>query len=161
MGSRLGRVGEAVRRLLADGSYDSARRIHRPHRTLLAATVVLLVLPGATSAAELPVVGSGVELPGWASTAELRYGDRGRTVASLQRRLETLGYLEPRWIDGIFGKQTRDAVVALQGWEQIHRDGVVGPQTRRELKARASAATLAEATTRTRDRSGAAGAAGG
>jgi N-acetylmuramoyl-L-alanine amidase len=135
MGSRLGRVGEAVRRLLADGSYDSARRIdRRPHRTLVAATVVLLVLPGATSAAELPVVGSGVELPGWASTAELRYGDRGRTVASLQRRLETLGYLEPRWIDGIFGKQTRDAVVALQGWEQIHRDGVVGPQTRRELK---------------------------
>ena len=135
MESRLGRAGEAVKRLLTDGSYDSARRIdRRPGRTLLAATVVLLLLPGATSAAELPVVGSGVELTGWASTAELRYGDRGRTVASLQRRLETLGYLEPRWIDGIFGKQTRDAVVALQGWEQIHRDGVVGPQTRRELK---------------------------
>ncbi len=90
MGSRLGRVGEALRRLLADGSYDSARRIDkRPHRTLLAAAAVLLVLPGATSAAELPVIGSGVELPGWASTAELRYGNRGRTVASLQRRLET------------------------------------------------------------------------
>src|SRR6266496_3659087 len=78
MGSRLGRVGEALRRLLADGSYDSARRIDkRPHRTLLAAAAVLLVLPGATSAAELPVIGSGVVLPGWASTAELRYGNGG------------------------------------------------------------------------------------
>lgn len=53
---------------------------------------------------------------------------------SLQRRLVTLGYLERGAIDGVFGDETRDAVVALQGWEQIHRDGVVGPQTRRALQ---------------------------
>jgi len=92
MGSQLRRAGEAVTRLLPDASYDSARGIdRRPHRTLLAPIVVLLVLPTAASAAELPVVGSGVEPLGWASTAELSYGDRGRIVASLQRRLVTLG----------------------------------------------------------------------
>jgi N-acetylmuramoyl-L-alanine amidase len=83
---------------------------------LLAAIVVLLALPGAASA------------------AELRYGDRGRAVVSLQRRLVTLGYLERGGVDGIFGDETWYAVVALQGWEQIDRDGVVGPQTRRALR---------------------------
>jgi N-acetylmuramoyl-L-alanine amidase len=135
MGSQLRRAGEAATRLLPDASYDSTRGIdRRPHRTLLAAIVVLLVLPTAASAAELPVVGSGVEALGWASTAELSYGDRGRIVASLQRRLVTLGYLERGRIDGIFGEETRDAVVALQGWQQVRRDGVVGPQTRRALR---------------------------
>lgn len=123
MGSELPRTG-----------CDAARGIERRARRALLAAIVVLVLPGATSAAELPVVGSGVEPPGWPSTAELRSGDRGRAVASLQRRLVTLGYLERRRIDGIFGKETWDAVVALQGWEQIHRDGIVGPQTRRALR---------------------------
>jgi N-acetylmuramoyl-L-alanine amidase len=72
--------------------------------------------------------------PALASAAELRYGDRGRAVASLQRRLVTLGYLGRGAVDGSFGDETRYAVVAFQGWEQIERDGVVGPETRRALK---------------------------
>jgi hypothetical protein len=73
-------------------------------------------------------------LPGTASAAELRYGDHGHSVASLQRRLVALGYLQPDGIDGVFGDQTWYAVVALQGWERLVRDGVVGPQTRRALR---------------------------
>jgi hypothetical protein len=64
----------------------------------------------------------------------LRYGDRGRAVISLQRRLVTLGYLQPGGIDGTYGDETWHAVVAFQGWEQIERDGLVGPQTWRALK---------------------------
>jgi N-acetylmuramoyl-L-alanine amidase len=67
-----------------------------------------------------------------------RLWSRGRTVASLQRRLVSLGYLRRQGIDGIFGAETRNAVVAFQGWELIGRDGVVGPRTRRSL-GRASA----------------------
>ena len=73
-------------------------------------------------------------LPGVAAAADLRYGDRGRAVASLQRRLIMLDYLERREVDGVFGDKTWHAVVALQGWEQITRDGVVGPRTRRALR---------------------------
>jgi N-acetylmuramoyl-L-alanine amidase len=135
MGSQPRRSGEGEKRLLPDSRCDPARGIDRRlHRTLLAAIVVPLVLPGAASAAAVPVAESGAKPPGWASTAQLRYGDRGPAVASLQRRLVTLGYLERGGIDGIFGDVTSSAVVALQGWEQIHRDGVVGAQTRRALR---------------------------
>jgi N-acetylmuramoyl-L-alanine amidase len=136
MATQLRRAGESERRLvLLTANCNSACGIAgRAHRTLLAAIVILLVLPGAAVAATLPVAASAAPRHGWASTAELRYGGRGRTVASLQRRLVTLGYLERSRINGIFGKETWDAVVALQGWEQIHRDGVVGPQTRRALR---------------------------
>jgi hypothetical protein len=72
--------------------------------------------------------------PGVASAGDLRYGDRGRAVASVQRRLVMLGYLERGEVDGVFGDKTWHAVVALQGWEQIARDGVVGPRTRRALR---------------------------
>jgi N-acetylmuramoyl-L-alanine amidase len=73
-------------------------------------------------------------LPGVAAAGDLRYGDRGRAVASLQQRLIMLGYLERGEVDGVFGDKTWYAVVALQGWEQIARDGVVGPRTRRALR---------------------------
>lgn len=73
-------------------------------------------------------------LPGVATAGDLRYGDRGRAVASVQRRLIVLGYLERGEVDGVFGDKTWHAVVALQGWEQIARDGVVGPRTRRALR---------------------------
>jgi hypothetical protein len=73
-------------------------------------------------------------LPSVAAADDLRYGDHGRAVASLQRRLMTLGYLERGEVDGVFGDKTWYAVVAFQGWEQIARDGVVGPRTRRALR---------------------------
>ena len=73
-------------------------------------------------------------LPGVATAGDLRYRDSGRAVASLQRRLVMLGYLERGEVDGVFGDKTWHAVVALQGWEQIARDGVVGPRTRWALR---------------------------
>jgi N-acetylmuramoyl-L-alanine amidase len=67
-------------------------------------------------------------------SVDLGYGARGRAVASLQRRLVGLGYLRRQAIDGVFADETRNAVVAFQGWERIGRDGVVGPRTRRALR---------------------------
>lgn len=65
--------------------------------------------------------------------APLRLGDRGAAVAELRQRLATLRYLPPDDAGRSFDRRTWHAVVALQGWSRIARDGIVGPQTRRAL----------------------------
>jgi N-acetylmuramoyl-L-alanine amidase len=100
----------------------------------VSASVCLIALLAAPTATALrPADGGGSPAP-LDFAVELAYGARGRAVASLQRRLVSLGYLRRREIDGIFGDETRNAVVAFQGWERIGRDGVVGPRTRRALR---------------------------
>jgi hypothetical protein len=62
----------------------------------------------------------------------LERGDEGPAVLAVQQRLRDLGY----WVgpvDGSFGLLTQQAVMAFQGWEEIARDGVVGPQTQAAL----------------------------
>ena len=63
---------------------------------------------------------------------DLRLGDRGPEVLTLQKRLSALGYWmgEP---DGHFGSLTQQAVWALQKTAGISRDGRVGPRTERAL----------------------------
>ncbi|QIM22919.1 murein L,D-transpeptidase [Phycicoccus sp. HDW14] len=63
----------------------------------------------------------------------MRYGDRGKDVLALQKRLSALGY----WLgepDGSFGSLTQQAVYALQKAAGTSRDGVVGPRTKRALE---------------------------
>jgi hypothetical protein len=115
MGASLRRPHEGEERLLRRAG-RSGRGVGGPRRRQLVVGIVVVLA-----------------LPGTASAVELRYGDHGHSVALLQRRLVALGYLQPGGVDGVFGDQTWYAVVALQGWEQIGRDGVVGPQTRRAL----------------------------
>jgi peptidoglycan hydrolase-like protein with peptidoglycan-binding domain len=77
--------------------------------------------PGATAA------------PGHADpSAVLRLGDTGPAVMALQQRLTELGYWLGR-VDGTYGQLTRQAVMAFQKAEDVMRDGVAGPQTRRLL----------------------------
>lgn len=52
----------------------------------------------------------------------------------LQQRLADLGYLAPTAIDGTPGTSTTAAVIALQKWHGLSRDGVVGPQTQGALE---------------------------
>ncbi len=58
-----------------------------------------------------------------------RLGSHGTAVRQLQRTLARTGYLPTRAVDGAFGVQTWNAVVAFQGWNGLPRDGVVGPRT--------------------------------
>lgn len=58
----------------------------------------------------------------------LSIGSRGQSVVDLQRRLAALGFDVGR-IDGIFGPQTRQAVLAFQASQGIGTDGIVGPIT--------------------------------
>lgn len=63
----------------------------------------------------------------------LRLNSSGPAVARLQRRLVDLHYLPPGTVSGKLGDRTWHAVVALQGWEQLGRTGVVDRRTWKRL----------------------------
>lgn len=66
------------------------------------------------------------------SPLQLTLSDRGETVASLQRLLQGLGYLprSPATIaDGVYGAQTRAAVIQFQAEQSQPVDGVVKANT--------------------------------
>ena len=62
----------------------------------------------------------------------LSKGDRGEEVKRLQRRLNELHY-NAGTADGVFGKQTREAVIAFQKANGLKTDGVAGPATQKIL----------------------------
>ena len=57
----------------------------------------------------------------------LQFGDRGPAVAELQRRLNARG--PALTVDGLFGAQTRGAVLALQSAHHLEADGIVDAPT--------------------------------
>ncbi len=59
--------------------------------------------------------------------ALLAEGSAGEAVRDLQQNLSALGY--PLAVDGIFGKDTEEAVRAFQRDQGLGADGVVGPRT--------------------------------
>ena len=62
----------------------------------------------------------------------LTVGDRGENVRILQRRLIELGYLSGN-ADGIFGRQTQNAVERFQNYNNLKVDGIAGPNTLQKL----------------------------
>jgi peptidoglycan hydrolase-like protein with peptidoglycan-binding domain len=57
----------------------------------------------------------------------------GEDVATVQQRLQNLGYIEVGPADGIFGQQTEAAVLLFQQVNQLTADGIVDEQTREVL----------------------------
>jgi hypothetical protein len=84
-----------------------------------ALAALLLALPGPASAD--PVTQAG------------RTTLRPRTVEAVQRKLVQLGYLPAGGVDGIFGGESRAAVIAFQKWKRLARDGIPGPVTQKAL----------------------------
>ena len=66
----------------------------------------------------------------------VEFGDRGTAVASLQGALG----MAPEQRDGIFGRQTKAALVAFQRSSGLSADGIVGPNTMAALEARSAPA---------------------
>ncbi len=62
----------------------------------------------------------------------LASGSNGVEVARLQKRLKALGYLGGS-ADGVYGKQTANAVTAFQRRNKLTEDGVAGETTQRTL----------------------------
>ncbi len=77
-------------------------------------------------------------------TGGAKMGSSGSNVADIQLRLKAAGYL-PGKVDGVFGVQTYNAVVAFQAAKGLKADGVVGTGTLAEL-AKISVAGLTPAT---------------
>ena len=69
----------------------------------------------------------------WAYPDAISEGDRGEKVRLLQYMLAVLAafipYVSPVAVDGIFGEQTRAAVIGAQKWFGLPETGVVGEQT--------------------------------
>ena len=57
-----------------------------------------------------------------------RIGSRGEEVKKIQTKLKNWGYFDGA-ADGIFGEQTRQAVIRFQKKNGLTADGVAGPQT--------------------------------
>jgi len=83
--------------------------------------VIACLLVFAVIAVLLPQTAYGASL--------LKYGSRGTEVKNLQQQLIKLGYLKGK-ADGIFGSQTRAAVIKFQKDYKLKQDGIVGPETR-------------------------------
>jgi len=81
----------------------------------------------------------------FASSGLLRLGSRGSAVADLQKKLNSLGYNAGK-ADGIFGSQTRSAVMAFQKANGLAVDGIVGPATWAKLNGSSSAANSSKST---------------
>lgn len=65
----------------------------------------------------------------------LRRGDSGPAVREWQEDLLSVGVPLPRYgADGAFGAETEQATKSFQSWRGIDVDGIVGPQTRGEMR---------------------------
>lgn len=58
----------------------------------------------------------------------LSYGSRGQTVRDIQTFLSQQGFYNGS-IDGVYGPQTRNAVISFQQSRNLIADGVIGPRT--------------------------------
>ena len=63
-----------------------------------------------------------------AGAAVVAWGDKGDQVTLIQQKLKQYGYFSGT-VDGVFGKQTYDAVVWFQRRNGLKVDGVVGEST--------------------------------
>lgn len=57
-----------------------------------------------------------------------KYGSTGGEVTQIQQKLQSLGFYSGA-VDGIYGKQTRDAVTAFQRSVGLTPDGIAGSKT--------------------------------
>ena len=79
-----------------------------------------------------------------ADAATVAWGDKGAQVRQIQQKLMDYGYFSGT-VDGVFGKETYDAVVWFQRKNGLKVDGVVGPRTAAGLGLSLSASVSAAA----------------
>jgi peptidoglycan hydrolase-like protein with peptidoglycan-binding domain len=130
---RTRRIADNVTRGAAGGArratygYFKRRDWYRLGGLLLAGLIFLQMVDGdddtpapATETAEAAPTTEAISSP-------LNFGGRGADVVILQERLAAVGL--PVTVDGVYGQETADAVIAFQEREQLIIDGVVGSET--------------------------------
>lgn len=80
-------------------------------------------------------IGTPVKITGKVFTGRLLWVgvSAGSDVAAVQQRLQVSKYYQGE-VDGVYGSQTRDAVIAFQKARGLTPDGIVGPATYEELE---------------------------
>ena len=91
--------------------------MRKAHIRLLALTLTLTLA--------LPLLPSGAAVLAW--------GSRGEQVALVQQQLRQYGYLSQE-ADGVFGRNTYNAVIAFQRRNGLTPDGRVGSATAAALR---------------------------
>ena len=90
----------------------------RTWRFLVLAAVLLFCLAGCLAAMQA----------GQTTDALSKEGSRGEEVRQIQTKLSNWGY-NPGKVDGIYGKQTKEAVIRFQKKNGLTADGIAGPAT--------------------------------
>lgn len=67
-----------------------------------------------------------------ARTTTLKVGSKGTAVKNLQTNLTKLGY-STKGTDGVFGNNTKNAVISFQKAYGLKADGIVGSQTQQKI----------------------------
>lgn len=102
--------------------------LHRfSHRRFLAAAAAALMLIGIAVYTSSPLF----SMQDSVSTLS-KVGSRGDEVRQIQTKLKEKGY-DPGAVDGIFGENTRKAVIAFQRDYGLTQDGIAGPNTLKAL----------------------------
>jgi peptidoglycan hydrolase-like protein with peptidoglycan-binding domain len=79
-----------------------------------------------------------IDLPAWPGYAYVAYGKKNGYVQKMQSKLRSIGYAKylPSGSDGVYGNETKNAVLAYQKKHTfLTADGVVGPKTWESLDA--------------------------
>jgi hypothetical protein len=117
------------RKEVAGGTYDAAARIRLPSGAPGVLAVRVTVIPSAGYVAPRPRALTAV-----VARANLALGSAGPSVVALERRLAELRDALPG-VDGSFGLETTQAVLAFQAVERLPRTGRVDVRTWRRLVA--------------------------
>src|SRR5687768_12321692 len=116
--SRQRRLREATRR----SNLPASRKVG----FAVAASALIAPLAQQTASAQETATTSTTTTATASSTGLLKQGSRGPAVSALQSQLGISA-------DGVFGPQTKAAVIAFQQRNGLLVDGIVGPQTRSAL----------------------------
>jgi hypothetical protein len=120
---------------LFGGGGGTTNRAHTPPATTSAPPVGAAGTHVGSGASTAPHPASKRVVAGAAAVVPtIRLGQTGRAVKTLQLDLHRLGFSLGK-PDGIFGPDTRRAVVAFQRAHGLQQDGVVGPRTAAKLNA--------------------------
>lgn len=98
------------------------------YKTLKNFIAVVVALAIVASAGAVLAFGNSFYTKEQSSYAVSKLGSSGDEVKSIQRKLSSLGYYKGS-VDGIYGTQTKNAVVSFQRNCGITADGICGKQT--------------------------------
>lgn len=99
------------------------------HRQLFSALACTVLIIAVVTSLALPAQGKSYSGDGSGAVQTLsKFGSRGEEVRKIQKKLKSLGYYKGN-IDGIYGSETKRAVISFQKSRNLTADGIAGTRT--------------------------------